>query len=208
VLWDVEAPTFSRQSGHRWRWGCQPYAPAVLHPQEDSWIPAFLKFWYILLISENLNRIDFKNEKLKSLFIYSQEVMKEEAKEYFAKMRDNICMNFGKLWLLYRAISHSNSKLCHWPVCPCECCTCSNNMALLGSNPGPRIPTLLQTMVRIRLSDNAACPSWNSALRSKPWSNAGRYISRRRCDWWIRVGRTSYSMGLKRIRGSGHGKSK
>jgi hypothetical protein len=27
-LWDVGAPTFSRQSGHRWRWGCQPYAPA------------------------------------------------------------------------------------------------------------------------------------------------------------------------------------
>jgi hypothetical protein len=25
---DVEAPTFSRQSAHRWRWGCQPYAPA------------------------------------------------------------------------------------------------------------------------------------------------------------------------------------
>jgi hypothetical protein len=31
-LWDVEAPTFSRQSAHRWRWGCQPYAPAALYP--------------------------------------------------------------------------------------------------------------------------------------------------------------------------------
>jgi hypothetical protein len=28
-LWDVEAPTFSRQSAHGWRWGCQPYAPAT-----------------------------------------------------------------------------------------------------------------------------------------------------------------------------------
>jgi hypothetical protein len=28
-LWDVEA--FSRQSAHRWRWGCQPYAPAALY---------------------------------------------------------------------------------------------------------------------------------------------------------------------------------
>jgi hypothetical protein len=36
-LWDVEAPTFSRQSTLRWRWGCQPYAPAVLYRQEDSW---------------------------------------------------------------------------------------------------------------------------------------------------------------------------
>jgi hypothetical protein len=35
-LWHV-APTFSRQLAHRWRWGCQPYAPAVLYPQGDSW---------------------------------------------------------------------------------------------------------------------------------------------------------------------------
>jgi hypothetical protein len=27
-LWDVEAPTFSRQSAHRWRWGCESYALA------------------------------------------------------------------------------------------------------------------------------------------------------------------------------------
>jgi hypothetical protein len=31
----VDAP-FSRQSAHRWRWGRQPYSPAVLYPQEDS----------------------------------------------------------------------------------------------------------------------------------------------------------------------------
>jgi hypothetical protein len=36
-LWDVEAPTFSRHSAHRWRWGCQPYAPASFYPPEDSW---------------------------------------------------------------------------------------------------------------------------------------------------------------------------
>jgi hypothetical protein len=36
-LWDVEDPTFSGQSAHRWRWGCQPYAPAALYAQEDSW---------------------------------------------------------------------------------------------------------------------------------------------------------------------------
>jgi hypothetical protein len=36
-LWDVEIPTFSRKSAHRWRWGCQPYAPVALYPQEDSW---------------------------------------------------------------------------------------------------------------------------------------------------------------------------
>jgi hypothetical protein len=40
-LWDVEAPTFSRQSAHRWRWGFQLYAPAnrpSLTSQEDSWV--------------------------------------------------------------------------------------------------------------------------------------------------------------------------
>jgi hypothetical protein len=26
-LWDVEGPTLYRQSAHRWRWDCQPYAP-------------------------------------------------------------------------------------------------------------------------------------------------------------------------------------
>jgi hypothetical protein len=31
-LSDVEDPTFSRQSVHRWRRGCQPYAPAALYP--------------------------------------------------------------------------------------------------------------------------------------------------------------------------------
>jgi hypothetical protein len=28
----VELPAFSRQSTHKWRWGCQPYSPAVLYP--------------------------------------------------------------------------------------------------------------------------------------------------------------------------------
>jgi hypothetical protein len=42
-LWDVEAPTFSWQSVHRWRWGCQPYAPGALHPQEDSWYSFLLE---------------------------------------------------------------------------------------------------------------------------------------------------------------------
>jgi hypothetical protein len=31
-LWDVEAPTFSRQSAQRWRWSFPPYAPAALPP--------------------------------------------------------------------------------------------------------------------------------------------------------------------------------
>jgi hypothetical protein len=43
-LWDVEAPTFSRQSAHRWRWGCQPHAPTALYPQEDSWY-SFVRCW-------------------------------------------------------------------------------------------------------------------------------------------------------------------
>jgi hypothetical protein len=42
-LWDVEASTFSIQSAHRWRWGCQPYASAGLHPQEASWYSFLLE---------------------------------------------------------------------------------------------------------------------------------------------------------------------
>jgi hypothetical protein len=30
-LWEAEAPTFSRHSARRWRWGFQPYAPAALY---------------------------------------------------------------------------------------------------------------------------------------------------------------------------------
>jgi hypothetical protein len=33
-LWDVKDPTLSRQSAHRWRLGCQPYASAALYPPE------------------------------------------------------------------------------------------------------------------------------------------------------------------------------
>jgi hypothetical protein len=32
-LWDVEAPTFSRQSTHRWRWDCQLHARAAFYPR-------------------------------------------------------------------------------------------------------------------------------------------------------------------------------
>jgi hypothetical protein len=42
-FWDVEAPTFSRQLAHRWRWSCQPYAPAALYSQEDSWYSFLLE---------------------------------------------------------------------------------------------------------------------------------------------------------------------
>jgi hypothetical protein len=34
---------FSRQSAHRWRLGCQPYAPAALYPQQDSWYSFLLE---------------------------------------------------------------------------------------------------------------------------------------------------------------------
>jgi hypothetical protein len=36
-LWGVEDPTLSRQSAHRWRWGCRPHAPVALYTHEDSW---------------------------------------------------------------------------------------------------------------------------------------------------------------------------
>jgi hypothetical protein len=32
VLWRRGSHIFSRQSAHRWRWGCQPYAPTALYP--------------------------------------------------------------------------------------------------------------------------------------------------------------------------------
>jgi hypothetical protein len=32
TLWGIEAPTFSRQSAHRWEWCCQPKAPVAPYP--------------------------------------------------------------------------------------------------------------------------------------------------------------------------------
>jgi hypothetical protein len=32
-----------RHSAHRWRKGCQPYAPAAFYPQEDSWYSFLLE---------------------------------------------------------------------------------------------------------------------------------------------------------------------
>jgi hypothetical protein len=34
---------FFRHSAHRWRQGCQPYAPAAFYPQEDSWYSFLLE---------------------------------------------------------------------------------------------------------------------------------------------------------------------
>jgi hypothetical protein len=42
-LSEVEAHIFTRQSAHRWRWGSQPYAPAALYSQEDSWYSFLLE---------------------------------------------------------------------------------------------------------------------------------------------------------------------
>jgi hypothetical protein len=44
-LWDVEGPTLSRQSAHRWRWGCQPYAPATLYPPGRFLILISVRGW-------------------------------------------------------------------------------------------------------------------------------------------------------------------
>jgi hypothetical protein len=42
-LWEVEVPTFSKQSAHRWWWGCQPHTPAALCLREDSWYSFLLE---------------------------------------------------------------------------------------------------------------------------------------------------------------------
>jgi hypothetical protein len=44
-LWDVEAHIFSRQPAHRWRWGCQPYAPAAHYPQERFLVLVSVRGW-------------------------------------------------------------------------------------------------------------------------------------------------------------------
>jgi hypothetical protein len=38
-------PTFSKQSAHRWRWGCQPHAPAALYPQGRFLVLISVRGW-------------------------------------------------------------------------------------------------------------------------------------------------------------------
>jgi hypothetical protein len=44
-LWDVEAPTFSGQSAHRWRWDCQPYASATIYPPGKFLVLSHVRGW-------------------------------------------------------------------------------------------------------------------------------------------------------------------
>jgi hypothetical protein len=45
-LWDVKAPTFFRQSAHKWRWGCQPYTPAGLYPSGRYLVLISVRGWF------------------------------------------------------------------------------------------------------------------------------------------------------------------
>jgi hypothetical protein len=36
------------------RWGCQPYAPAALYPQEDSWYSLLLEATWLMILSCNI----------------------------------------------------------------------------------------------------------------------------------------------------------
>jgi hypothetical protein len=66
-FWDVQDPIVSRRLAHRWRWGCQPYAPVALYPQEDSWYSVLLRGWVnprAIVRLKGLGKLKNKNSDL------------------------------------------------------------------------------------------------------------------------------------------------
>jgi hypothetical protein len=46
-LWDVEDPTLSRQSAHRWQLDFQPYAPTTIYSEKDLLVLISARGWII-----------------------------------------------------------------------------------------------------------------------------------------------------------------
>jgi hypothetical protein len=61
-LWDVRAPTFSRQSTHRWRWGCE--VPAALYSPGRLLVTISVTGWINIKIIVRLERLVKFGEKL------------------------------------------------------------------------------------------------------------------------------------------------
>jgi hypothetical protein len=57
-LWDFKRSTISRQSAHRWRQCCQPYAPAALYSPEKYCYPSDTHFFYRLSKHQSLVRLE------------------------------------------------------------------------------------------------------------------------------------------------------
>jgi hypothetical protein len=71
-LWDVEAPIFSRQSAHRWLWGCQPYAPATLYAPGRFLVLISVRGWVdgrATVRLEGLGQLKKSNDLLMTYYI-------------------------------------------------------------------------------------------------------------------------------------------